>query len=260
MKRYIAVILAYSLNSIKVSIQSRAGAIAFLTGKMLRFGLSALFLYFLMQQTKFLAGYTLEQTFLFFLTFNIIDSISQQLYREVYRFRPHIVSGDFDMILVKPIHPFVRVLVGGVDILDTIPTLLYIGGAAFIIQRIGMLSPEQILWYILLVINGLVIATAFHILVLAMGIISTEVDHTIMIYRDITRMGYFPIDIYEEPVRSILTFILPIGIMMSFPVKALLGMLAPQWILVAFLFSAGSLVISLRLWRAAMAKYQSASS
>ena len=50
-----------------------------------------------------LAGYTGTQVIFFFLTFNIIDVTSQFLFREVYRFRPMIVSGDFDFVLVNTI-------------------------------------------------------------------------------------------------------------------------------------------------------------
>jgi len=40
---------------------------------------------------------------------------AQLLFRDVYRFRPKVVSGDFDLILVKPINPLFRVLLGGAD-------------------------------------------------------------------------------------------------------------------------------------------------
>ena len=67
---------------------------------------------------------------------------------------------------------------------------------------------------------GLVISAAFHILVLAMGIITLEIDHTVMIYRDLVGLGRFPIDIYKEPLRSLITFIVPIGLMISIPAGA----------------------------------------
>ena len=48
----------------------------------------------------------------FYLCFNVVDTIGQMLFREVYRFRPLIISGGFDMVLVKPLSPLVRVLLG----------------------------------------------------------------------------------------------------------------------------------------------------
>lgn len=259
MIHFFKVVAAYARNSMKISIQSTTGALVFLVGKLLRFGLTFFFIYVLVQKTKLLAGYTLEETMLFYLTFNIIDSLSQQLYREVYRFRPLIISGDFDTILVKPIHPFARVLVGGIDVLDFVPTLLYVCLVGWILQGMSI-TISEIGVYLLLLANGFILATAFHILVLSFGIISTEVDHTIMIYRDTTRIAAFPIDIYSEPLRSILTFAIPIGVMMSFPVKGILGLLEPGMIAVSIGIALLTFSGALAFWNYALARYQSASS
>ena len=98
--------------------------------------MAGVFIVVLLNRTKFLAGYTLEETLLFYLTYSIVDSITQLLYREVYRFRPLILSGDFDTVLVKPVHPFVRILLGGIDVLDIIPTLIYIVGTGYLLTII----------------------------------------------------------------------------------------------------------------------------
>ena len=44
----------------------------------------------------------------FYLCFNVVDTIGQMLFREVYRFRPLIISGGFDMVLVKPLSPWLE--------------------------------------------------------------------------------------------------------------------------------------------------------
>lgn len=260
MKKYLAVIWRYSQNSMKVSLEHKGSAAVFMIGKFLRFGMSALFIYFLLLKTKFLAGYSLPETMLIYVTYNIIDSLTQLFFREVYRFRPLVVSGDFDTVLVKPVHPFTRVLLGGFDILDVLPTILYFVFAGYLISIIPDINPLSILVYIGLVINGMVIATAFHILVLSLGILSSEVDHTIMIYRDITRMAAFPMEIYSEPLRTIFMFVIPIGIMVSNPVKSLLGLLTPSMVALSFGLALVFFLFALQVWNMALAKYQSASS
>lgn len=260
MRKHLRVLWVYTQNSIKISLQQKTGAVMFLLGKLLRFGISTVFIFYLLKGTKLLAGYTMEQTLIFYLTFNIIDSISQQFFREVYRFRPLIVSGDFDTILVKPVHPFVRVLVGGIDILDFIPTVLYVLMLAYLLSTIDLLFTPMIIIFIVMIVNSFIITAAFHILVLSVGIVSTEVDHTIMIYRDITRMGTFPIDIYSEPLRSILTFVVPVGLMMSFPVKALFSLISPTMIVLGLCLSSVFFALSIWAWNGALARYQSVSS
>ena len=95
---------------------------------------------------------------------------------------------------------------------------------------------------------------------LTQNVITTEIDHAVMLYRDVSGMGRFPIDIYREPIRGVLTFALPVGIMMRFPVKALFGLLSPMLIIYALLFSLLFFYFSLKIWDWSLKKYSSASS
>lgn len=245
------------MYSMKVSLKSPVGFVMFSAGKLVRFSMFFLFIYFLLSNTKLLAGYTLTQTVIFYLTYNIIDSLSQLLFREVYRFRPLVISGELDSILVKPYHPFLRILVGGIDILDAATTVIYCAISVYFILQLPNFAPYHLVLYAALILNALIIATGFHIAVLALGILSTEVDHTIMIYRDMMRMGSFPVDIYQQPLRFLVTFVVPIGIMISVPVKSLFDILSPWWYFASFGFAVATIIIALILWDLALKKYQS---
>lgn len=247
----------FTTYSIKTVFQNPIGVLLFMLGKILRFAMFFMFVYYLVFNTKLLGEYNLNQTIIFYLTYNIIDSIAQLLFREVYRFRPLIISAEFDTILVKPYHPFMRILIGGIDPMDAIITLLYIVMLIYFVLQGGGVTLLGSFTFIILIINALVISLAFHIAVLALGILTTEVDHTIMIYRDMTKMASFPIDIYKEPIRSIFTFVIPVGIMMTIPVKSLFGMLNMWWYIISFALAATSLIAALALWKKALQKYQS---
>lgn len=237
----------------------RRGFLLFVFAKTVRFFFFFGFLYFLLKGTKTLAGYDQNQVIFFFLTFNVVDIFAQFLFREVYRFRPLIVSGDFDLVLVKPVNPLFRALMGGADIID-LTTIIPLFFAVFYVGKLLSPNSAQILLYSILLLNGIFIAMAFHIAVLALGIITLEIDHTILIYRDLKNLGRLPIDIYKQPLRGLLTFIIPIGMMITFPAKALMGLLAPSGALIAFIFAAVSVYLSLKFWSFALTKYTSASS
>lgn len=248
-----------SKNSFLSMLAHRVGVVVFLLGKILRFAFFMAFIYFLLVKTETLAGYTLNQTIFFFLTFNLVDIVAQFLFREVYRFRPLVVSGSFDLVLAKPINALFRSLMGGADILDliTIPPLI-----AAVYYLGSLLSPSftQAAFYVLLIINGLVVATAFHVAVLSLGIITLEIDHTIMIYRDLVSLGRLPIEIYKQPLKGILTYFIPVGIMISLPAKSLMGLVTPIGVLGSFIFGAGLFFLSIRFWNFALKHYTSASS
>ena len=248
-----AVHIFVSIVAIALSLSFAQGGISVDAGHFV-------FLMLIFKKTNALVGYNIWEVILFYLTFNFIDSSVQMLFREVYRFRHYIVSGNFDMMLVKPVNVLFRSLLGWTDILDLITLIPFMAFIIFVFTRIGPITLVGIFFYVSLIVNALIIAASFHILVLSLAVVTTEIDHAIMIYRDFTSMGRVPIDVYQEPWRSILTFIVPVGLMMSFPVKAVLGTLSPSYIILAYTFSISFLLLSLRLWHWSLSRYASASS
>lgn len=244
----------------QVALRSSLGAIIFFIAKFLRFALFIVFIALLQAKTKTIAGYSIWQMVFFFATFNLVDLIPQFLFREVYRFRGYVVKGEFDYILTKPYSPLFRSLLGGSDILDLPMLILAFGLIFYTSSKLGPVNLTGIILYFLLVANAFVIALAFHIFTISIGILTTEVDNTIMLYRDITQMGRIPVDIYLDPVRSILTFAIPVGIMMTFPPKVLMGLLSAKLIIFALLFGITFLYLATSLWRYSLRHYQSASS
>lgn len=262
MKRFIYYLKVWWLMNIKYILPTLAHNwtfMIFLAGKIIRFIFFGAFILFLLKGTNTLAGYNLNEALFFYLTFFLIDTTAQFLFREVYRFRPYIISGSFDLILAKPMSPLFRVLMGGADAIDliTLPPIIYL------VFHFGSLLAPTLLhtaYYILLIVNGLLLATAFHVAVLAFGIITLEVDHTVMIFRDLESLARFPIDIYREPLRSILTYFVPIGLMITIPAKGLMGLVTLPGVLSFLILGVIALFVSLKFWNFALTKYTSASS
>ena len=117
-----------------------------------------------------------------------------------------------------------------------------------------------VLAYLALLINGLILTTAFHIAVLSFAILTLEIDHTIMIYRDLLSLGRLPVDIYKQPIKGILTLLLPVGIMITLPAKALMGLITGYGALLSFGLGFGAIFLSLKFWDFALRRYTSASS
>lgn len=261
LKKYLKVWYLMTTASFSSFLISRFAAVVLLSGKLLRFLFFLFFLYLLVGKTKTLGGYTLNQVVFFFLTFNLVDILIQLFLRGIYRFRPLVVSGNLDLILVRPINTLFRSLVCWTDLLDFItivPLIIYL--IIFLAQGQVAFSPIGILLYLLLILNAFILALAIHIIVAGVGVITYEVDNAIWLYRDISSMGRIPIDVYMEPVRSLLTFVLPVSVLMTFPAKALMGLLSWQWVVFSFLISGIFLWVSLRFWKYALTQYSSASS
>ncbi|MEK7163911.1 MAG: ABC-2 family transporter protein [Patescibacteria group bacterium] len=256
----IKLIYRYFSNSLQQAIFNIPIFSIFLVSKVIRVALFAVFIYFMLSGLSNIGGYSRDQMIIFYLIFNLIDTSAQLLFREVYRFRPLLISGGFDMVLVKPFNPLIRVMVGGPDFIDFAMLIILLSTISYYIVFVTKIEILSFIPFLLLIVNSLIIAAAFHIFVLAIGILTLSVDHLVMIYRDLTALARIPIDVYTQPVRSLLTFIIPIGIMFTFPAKALFGLLNWQLILTSFVFGLVSLFLSLKFWNYSLKYYQSASS
>lgn len=248
------------ITASQISFSSRFTGILFIISKILRFIFFLLFLVLLSSKTKLIVGYSLWQIIFFFLTFNLIDSIAQFFLREVYRFSWRINSGNFDYTLTKPFSPLFRSLFGGGDVLDLPTIFILIIFMIFALSKIGPLTIFGIVIYALLVLNAFLIAISLHIFVLGLGVLTTQIDNAVLLYRDLTQMVRIPVDIYKQPFRSLLTFVIPVGIMITFPVKALIGMLSIDLIIISFLTGGAIFFLSLKFWQFSLRYYSSASS
>ncbi len=258
-KRYLRVWLLTTSSASQIAFVSRFGAFLFIVAKVLRFAFFLVFLLILQSKTKSIGGYSLWQIIFFFATFNLVDNLAQFFLREVYRFRSYVISGNFDYYLTKPISPLFRSLFGGSDILDIPMLILSVVFIAFSAFKIGDISIIGVISYTVLILNGFLIALAFHIITLAVGVLTTEVDNTIMLYRDLTQMGRIPTDIYRKPLNWILTFVIPVAVMITIPAKAMMGLLTWPWIIMSFLIGFAFLALSLKFWQYALKNYTSIS-
>lgn len=235
--------------------------VLFIIGKVVRFLLFFIFLFAVLSSAKTLADYNREQVVCFFLVFNLVDIMIQFLFRGVYQFRFRVVSGDYDLDLLKPLPSFFQPLFGWTDILDFITLVplwgyfLWFGFHYHLFPGVGSL-----VLFLLLLLNSVVLAFAFHLFVCAVCVLTTEIDHLIWVYRDLTNMARFPTDIYKKGIQYILTFTVPVVILITIPAKALMGFLSWQWVSLSFLISGVLLLGSLCFWRYALTQYSSASS
>lgn len=260
-KKYWKVWKTIAANALQETFVNRGSNILFFTGKAIRLAFMLLFLWILKSTVKTIGGYTSDQMVVFFLVYQFVDTFAQILYRGVYIFSNLVRRGEFDFMLLRPISPLFGALTGKPDINDAVFLIPSTALSIWIISQLSItITVSSAFFFGILVLNSLLIATALHIIVLVVGILTTEVDGVIWFYRDISRMAQFPVSVYMEPLKSFLFFVIPVGIMMTIPAEVLLGHAQPQVILFSMLFGISFFYLTLRLWHWSLTQYQSASS
>lgn len=260
MIKYFKVWRKLASASLQMEFSSRLNAVCFIGGKLIRFFFMFIFLIGLLGQTKTLAGYSLEQTLFFFLTFNIVDITAQLLFRGIYLIKQKVQQGSLDLLLAQPLNVLFRVASDMVDFWDLVSLVPIIAATVVVVTRLEMVTWWSAFFYVALLINGVMLALSIHIMVAAIAVYTEEVDNTIWIYRDLMGMARVPVDIYAKPVQLVLTVVVPVAVIVTFPAKALMGLLAPEIVVLAVSFAALFLALSLISWQQALKYYASASS
>jgi ABC-2 type transport system permease protein len=80
------------------------------------------------------------------------------------------------------------------------------------------------------------------------------------VFNGIFQMARYPVGIYPGFLRGVLTWVIPIGLMTTFPARALAGDLPPALLAAAALFSLLAFAGASLLFRKALTRYASASS
>jgi ABC-2 type transport system permease protein len=260
LRKYLRIWARMASMAMQAQLTYRLGSFGFLAGKMIRLLFFFAFVVAVFGQVQTVAGYSLVETALFFLTFNVVDMTAQIFFRGVYGARRIVSEGDFDYYLIQPCSPLFRMVFSTVDFLDIVtlvPVLVMVG---MVFSRLPPLGWERYALYAALVANGVALVFSLHVLVAALAVRTQEMENAIWIYRDVMFMGKFPVDVYSPAVRWALTVGIPIAVMTSFPAKALLGLLSPAWTAYAVVLTAAFLTLSARFWRDCVARYTSSSS
>ena len=260
LRKYVRIWLRTASMAMQAQLTYRLGSFGFLLGKMIRLFFFFAFMAAVFSHVDTVAGYSLVETALFFMTFNLVDMTAQILFRGVYGARRTVSEGDFDFYLVQPCSPLFRMTCSTVDFLDLLTIVPVIVMTSLVFSRLSPMPWQRHAAYVLLLVNGVALIYAIHVLVAALTVRTQELENAIWIYRDVMFMGKFPVDVYARPVRWALTFGVPVAVMTTFPAKALLGRLSAAWAVYAVALTATALWLSVLFWNDSVECYTSSSS
>src|ERR1700730_5847684 len=153
--RYLRIWVRLAIMSFMVQAESFLSSFGYLLGKVVRLGFFLFFIFSIFKHTNALAGYTLPEVALFFLTFNIVDILAQLFFRGIYGVRSLIREGDFDYFLIQPTNVLFRVAFHTVDFLDVVTILPVLYITFYVLRRVpGGISGGHLAAYLLLLLNG----------------------------------------------------------------------------------------------------------
>jgi ABC-2 type transport system permease protein len=139
----------------------------------------------------------------------------------------YIREGSFEVVLLRPLNPLFFLIATN---FDTGSFGLLIGGAVMFgmaITHTGFLSLAAILQFLLLFAAGFAVMTGFQMIMAAISFKWVGNSRLPEILDSILTFGKYPVSIFPKSIKTIITFIIPAGMIGFFPASALLGRLEP---------------------------------
>jgi ABC-2 type transport system permease protein len=170
-------------------------------------------------------------------------------------------QGSFDLVLLKPADTQVLVSLSRVDpahVWDLVAAVALGGWALW--QLDSWPTPLDVLVAAALLAAGLAAMYGIWIFAICASFFFVQVDNLRYLLMSVSETGRWPVTVFAGWVRIVLTILVPVGIITTFPAMALRGTWTLETLGLALATAAAFLVVSRLAWWRSLAAYTSASS
>jgi ABC-2 type transport system permease protein len=211
--------------------------------------------------TDSVAGWSYADLLVVVGLFFTVNGLRQAVFSpNLERMTEYVRNGTLDFLLTKPVDAqFMASFrhLGVYNVLDPFIGLglavvgLVLGGRGITPASLGAFAVTMLA--AVLVLYALTLAS----MALAVRLVSSEgIDEVSFAFVEASR---FPVQLYRQPVQALLT-VVPVAFLTTLPAMALLGRLAPGWLLAAPAVGVASVLAASAAWRASLRGYSGASS
>ncbi len=260
--RYVGLLKLFAHNSVLTNLEYRVN----FAGALLMSLLDALWavggavLFYSHRAT--LGGWSFPEAMIvvgmFFIASGFLDAFLQPNLRDVIE---AVRTGAMDYVLIKPISPMFHATLRRfrLEKLSSLGVGLALIGYALAQLRLWP-GPERWIAFLGLGLAALILLYALMAMLSALCFWVVDIANIEELVFGVLDVARFPAQAFPEPVRGIISLVIPIAFVSTVPAEALLGRLTPATALYGLAWAGAALVLSALVWRAAVSRYTSASS
>ena len=217
-----------------------------------------IFIWLVFQNTDNLAGWNFMQILLLYGVTLISIGISDFCFDALYDIGPkYIRNGEFDKILLRPIHPLLSIIGSSKEF----TSIGYLGLGLFItIEMLIKLSiPVTFILIIKIIffsIVGAAIIGAINVILSIASFWTYRSNEVIWSFYRVYTFAQYPIDIYNNFIKILITTILPFAFVAYYPTMNYLGMNS-NMIYIAPIIMIILWIIAIKIWNFALNNYRS---
>lgn len=248
--------------NIQMSLAYRADTIVNILLNLMWLGWELLSLNIIFSNTTTIGGWGFGELIALLGVFRLVNTLMIALiWPNTEKFNQSIRDGSMDYTILQPINSLFLVTFSRITVWRIWDLLLAVILIVAGINLAGdIVTPLNILTFILLAISGMVIIYSLWIVLIAMTFWFTKFDNNVTILQALLDAGRYPATVYPAWLRVIVTFIIPIAVATTVPLQALRGELGSDQILLFFVVSIVSFWLASKIWQQGLKRYSGASS
>ncbi len=260
--RYLKLLTIFYKYSLVSELEYRAKFFAnvFMSVFWLGWAIVSVAVFFL--HTDKMGDWTWQQVLMVVALFTFFSGVMEALLRpNVGAVLDQIRDGTFDFVLTKPVNAqFIASLRNIVvwrlsDVVIGLALIVYALSQMHVVPTLA-----QIALFVLMLLAATAIVYALWLMMVSLAFWFVRLDNFTELFYGFYQAGRYPVTIYRGVVRVLLTFVVPIAFVTTFPASALLGRIDQTTTIIWFALAIWLFVVSNRFWTFAIKHYSSASS
>ncbi len=227
MRRYLRLLRLFASTELQFALEYRANLALEIMQMVVVIGTSVAAGLVLFSYTEAMNGWSLEQMLVLLGVFYIVQGVEELVLQPSFqRFMEHVRMGTLDFVLLKPVSSQFMVSFRYFQTVQVLQILLGFALTGLGVARLASaLTPASVLGFALTLACGFVLVYALLLVLSTLAFWFVRVDNLLAVFWAFIDAGRFPIDIYPGWLRLTLSTVVPIGIAVTVPAKAIVGSL-----------------------------------
>jgi ABC-2 type transport system permease protein len=242
--------LQYRTNLIIQLVQSTMGLATALLG------LSIVF-----SKTDSLAGWGPAELLAIVGVFTLVSGLTQLMIRpSLARFMEDVRLGTLDFIMTKPVDAQMLVSMRQVEVWKLVDVAVGLVVLGVSIAQLGAsVGIAEAVAFLVALLAGVIIIYSFLLILATCAFWFVRLDNILNIFQSMYEAGRWPIGIYPPWLRTMLTFLVPIGFAITVPTEGLVGRLTSPNMLGAIALAVALPLVARTFWKVGVRHYSGAS-
>lgn len=261
MGRYLALLRLFIRTELQFALEYRVNLLLEVMQMVVVAGTSIAAVLILFSYTSVMNGWTLAQMIVLLGVYYMVQGVEELVFQPSFqKFMEGVREGTLDFVLLKPVSSQFMVSVRHFQTVQTLQVLLGLGVTVFgVAQLASEVTAASALAFAITLVCGFVLIYALLLVLSTLAFWFVRVDNILAIFWAFIDAGRFPIDIYPGWLRLTMSTVIPVGIAVTIPAKAIAGLIDPPTIALIMGATIGAWLLSRAFWKRGLRAYTGAS-